>query len=63
MKEQEEYNYKYFIELIVHPAMNMLSNTIEPRISEHIKRTMQLSDQAKTWDWYLYQNYIELRIY
>lgn len=43
--------------------MSLLSGTTEPRISEEIQKIMKLIDQARTWDWYLYQNYTDLRRY
>ena len=43
--------------------MSILSSTIETRISEDIKKIMHLSDQTKTGDGYLYQNYMEIRVY
>jgi len=49
--------------MFFHPIMSLLSGTAEPRISEEIRRIMKLSNQAKIGDWYLYQNYIELRVY
>lgn len=63
MKEQKEYSYKQFIEMFVHPTLSLLSSTLEPRISEEIRKILQLLDQVKTGDWYLYQNYTELRIF
>lgn len=43
--------------------MNILNSALQPRISEEIKRILHLTGQAKTSDWYLYQNYIEIRVY
>lgn len=43
--------------------MILLSGTTKPRISEDIKRIMQLYDQSRTSDWYLYQNFTEIRVY
>ena len=63
MKEKKDYSYKHFIELLIHPALNLLSSNSEPRIMEEIRKSLQLSDQTKTGDWYLYQNYTVLRIY
>lgn len=63
MKDQKYFSYKTFVEIFVHLAMSLLSGTAEPRISEDIKMIMQLSDQARTSDWYLYQNYTEIRVY
>lgn len=63
MKDQKDFSYKAFVEMFGHPAMSLLSGTAEPRISENIKRIMQFPDQARTVDWYLYQNYTEIRVY
>ena len=40
MKEKKNYSYKSFVDLFIHPAINALSSTIEPRISENIKKVM-----------------------
>lgn len=63
MKEKEEFTYKQFIELFIHPTINLMSNTPVPRISDEIVKVLQLVDQAITGDWYLYQNYIEIKVY
>jgi len=49
--------------MFVHPGMSLLSGTAEPIISEEMKSITQLIDQARIGDWYLYQNYTELRVY
>jgi len=41
----------------------MLTGNPPPRISPEIKSVLQLSKQTKVGDWYLYQNYTEIRIY
>lgn len=43
--------------------MTILTRNLPPRISPEIKRVLQLSKQTKVGDWYLYQNYTEIRIY
>jgi len=63
MKEQQEFSYKQFIEDFFHPSMNILISAIQPKINEEVKRILHLTDQAKTRDWYLYQNYIEISVY
>jgi hypothetical protein len=35
----------------------------EPRINEEIQRILHLLDLAKTGDWYLYQDHIEIIVY
>ena len=56
LKYQKDYTYKDFVNLFVHPTINTLSNVAAPRINEEISKTMQLTEQVKTTDWYLYQN-------
>lgn len=63
MKEKEEFSYKQFIELFVHPTINLISSTPEPRVNDEIAKVLQLVDQATIGDWYLYQNYIEIRVF
>jgi hypothetical protein len=41
----------------------MLSGKPETRINEEIQRILHLSNLAKTGDWYLYQNYTDIRVY
>ena len=40
-----------------------MHSATEPRVSEEIKKVMQLTEQVRTADWYLYQNYTEIRVY
>ena len=49
--------------MFVHPTLSLLINTLEPRILEEIRKILQLSNQVRTGDWYLYQNYKELRLF
>jgi len=57
------YSYKDFIDLFVHPATTLLTGVAPPRISNEIKKTLQLSKVYKVGDWYLYKNHSEIRIY
>jgi len=41
----------------------MLLGSPPPRISENIKRVLQLSKEYKVGDWYFYQNHTKIRIY
>jgi hypothetical protein len=41
----------------------MLSGRPEPRINEEVQRILHLSDNAKTGDWFLYHNHIEIRVF
>ena len=40
-----------------------MSSTTVPRISDEVVKVLQLVYQATTGDWYLYQNYTEIRVY
>jgi hypothetical protein len=62
-KGSTKYNFKDFIDRFFHPVVCMLNKNTEPRINEEIQRIMHLSDLAKTWDWYLYQNHTEKIVY
>ena len=55
-KESTEFTYVDFIDCFVHPLINMLTNSVQPRISDEIKKVLQLSEQNRTRYWYLYQN-------
>ena len=57
------YSYNEFIDLFIHPATTLLTGVSPPRLSNEIKKTLQLSKQYKIGDWYLYQNHTEVRIY
>ena len=48
------------MDFFVHLAISTLKNATEPRINEEIRRNMQLTEQVKTTDWYLYQNYTDI---
>jgi hypothetical protein len=62
-KNSIEFNFKDFIDQFYHLVVCMLNNNTEPRINEEIQRILHLFDLAKTRDWYLYQNHIEIRVY
>jgi hypothetical protein len=62
-KNSTEYSFKDFIDQFIYPATCLLSSSTEPRVSEEIQKVLHLTDQAKTGDWYLYQNYTEIRVY
>ena len=62
-KYSSPYTYTNFIDLFVHPIMTMLTGSSPPRISQDIKRFLQLSKQIKVGDWYFYQNCTEIRAY
>jgi hypothetical protein len=56
-------SFKKFIDKFYHLVASMLSGWKEPKVNEEIQRIMHLSDLAKTGDWYLYQDHIEIRFY
>jgi hypothetical protein len=62
-KNSIEFSFKDYIDMFIRPVVCMLNNNTEPRINEYIQRVLHLSDQAKTGDWYLYQNHTEIRVY
>ena len=62
-KNSFEFSFKQFIDDFYHPVVCILSNRMEPRINEEVQRILHLSDLAKTCDWYLYQNHIEIKVY
>ena len=41
----------------------MLTKIEHPRISEEMKKILQLSEQSKVGDWYLYEKYTEIRVF
>lgn len=48
----------------LHTSLCLLSSDIFiPRISLEIKKVLYLTEQGKVGDWYLYNNYIDIRIY
>jgi hypothetical protein len=62
-KNSTEFNFNQFIEQFYHPMVSMLGGRQEPRINEDIQIILHLSDLAKTGDWYLYKNHMEIGIY
>ena len=63
MKDQNNYSYKSFKDSFVHPTISALSSATKPRVNEEINKIMKLTDQVRTIDWYLQQNYIEIGVY
>lgn len=41
----------------------LLNNNVEPSIVPEIRKILHLSEHTRIGDWYLYQIYIEIRIY
>jgi hypothetical protein len=58
-----DFSFKEFIDQFYHPVVSMLSDRPEPWINDEVQRILHLSDQKKTGDWYLYQDYTEIRVY
>jgi hypothetical protein len=58
-----EFNFKEFIDQFYHPVVSMLSGRPEPHINDEVQRILHLSNHTKTGDWYLYQDYTEIRVY
>ena len=48
------FTYKDFIVSCVYPIMNLLTSNTQPRISQDIKRVLQLEKNNKVGDWYLF---------
>ena len=57
------FSYKEFIDSFFHPVVNMLSSSNQPRISDKIKKVLQLSKHSRIGDQYLYQNHTKIRVY
>jgi hypothetical protein len=57
-----DFSFKEFIDQFYHPVVNMLSGRPEPRINDEVQRILHLSDNTKMGDWYLYQDYTEIRV-
>jgi hypothetical protein len=58
-----DFSFKEFIDQFYHPVVSMLGGRPKPRINDKVQRILHLSDNTKNEDWYLYQNYIEIRAY
>jgi hypothetical protein len=58
-----EYSFKVFIDLFYHLVVSMMSGRPNPRINEEVQRILHLSDNAKTGDWFLYQNHTEIEFF
>lgn len=57
------FSYKELIDSFVHLVVNMLSSSSQPKISDEIKRVLQLSKNCRIGYWYLYQDHTQIRIY
>jgi hypothetical protein len=62
-RNSAEYNFAEFIDQFYHPVVSMLAGVPEPRVNDEVRRVLHLSENAKTGDWYLYQNHSEIRVY
>jgi hypothetical protein len=62
-RNSAEYNFAEFIDQFYHPVLGMLTGVPEPRVNDEVRRVLHLTENAKTGDWYLYQNHSEIRVY
>jgi hypothetical protein len=62
-KNSTDFSFKEFIDQFYHPVASMLSGRPEPRINDEVQRILHLSDQTNMGDWYLYQDYTEIKVY
>jgi hypothetical protein len=58
-----DFSFKEFIDQFYHPVVSMLGIRPKPRINDEVQRILHLFVNTKTGDWYLYQNYTEIRVY
>jgi hypothetical protein len=58
-----DFSFREFINEFYHPVVSMLGDNPEPQINDEVHRILHLSDNTKTRDWYLYQDYTEIRVY
>ena len=57
------YTYCEFIDLFIHPAMSLLMSSPPPRLTDEMKRILQMSKVYSIVDWYYYQHHTVIRIY
>ena len=62
-KESTEFTFEEFKDNFFHPLINMLTNIEKPRISDEMKKILQLSEHTRTGDWYLYEKHTEIRVF
>ena len=62
-KDSNELTYTDFTDSFIHPMVNLLNSSMQPRISEYIEKILQFSEHNMIGDWYLYQNHTEIRVY
>ena len=60
---ESPYTYSEFIDLFVHLATTLLIEVSPSRINGDMKKILQLSNQYRIGDWYLYKNHTEIRMY
>lgn len=56
-------SFSKFIDTFIHLLTQLFNSQREPRIRDEIKRILRLNEQTKIDDWYLYQNYTQIRVY
>jgi len=57
------YTYCEFIDWFIHPSSTLLIGAPPPRLFGDINNSLQLSENYRIGDWYLYQNHTEIKIY
>ena len=57
------YTYCEFVDQFVYPVSCMLMKSPPPRVSNEIKKALQLSKKYKIGDWYLYEHHTVFRVY
>ena len=62
-KDSTQSTYTEFIDSFIHPIVNILNSSIQPRINEEIKKVLRFSEHNITGDWYLYQNHYGISVY
>ena len=63
IRPESPYTYCEFMDLFIHPAMEMMMSSPPPRLTDDMQRILQLSKAYSIGDWYFYQNHTVIRIY
>lgn len=56
-KNTTGFTFSDFVDQYLYVSYLLLINDVEPRIGPEIRKILHLSEQTRTRDWYLYQNY------
>ena len=57
------YTYNEFVDLFIYPALTMLYGVPPPRLTDDMRRALQLSKKYGIGDWYFYQHHTVIRVY